>query len=109
MNAPIEDPPHLRTLRRLVNVMTVVFTLGFITIVIVIVMQFTRTNTAPVMSAGPELPPDIALSGSETAQAVTFGKGWIAVVTIDQEGVERIRVFLPDGMPRQVMEIGHFE
>ncbi len=106
MDAPIEDPPHLRTLRKLVNVMTVVFILGFITIVIVIVMQFTRTNA---VATGPALPPDIALSGSETAQAVTFGKGWIAVVTIDQEGVERIRVFLPDGMPRQVMEIGHFE
>ncbi len=106
MDTPKEDPPHLRTLRKLVNIMTVVFILGFITIVIVIVMQFTRTQN---VATGPALPPDIALSGSETAQAVTFGKGWIAVVTIDQEGVERIRVFLPDGMPRQVMEIGHFE
>ena len=106
MNAPNEDPPHLRTLRRLVNLLTVVFILGFITIVIVIVMQFARTQD---VATGPDLPPDIALSGSETAQAVTFGKGWIAVVTIDQEGVERIRVFLPDGMPRQTMEIGHFE
>ena len=93
-------------MRKLVNVMTVVFILGFITIVIVIVMQFTRTqNTA----AGPELPPFTSLPGSETAQAVTFGKGWIAVVTIDQEGVERIHVYTPDGMPRQTMEIGHFE
>lgn len=106
MNAPKEDPPHLRTLRKLVNVMTVVFILGFITIVIVIVMQFARVNTA---ATGPELPPDIALSGSETAEAVTFGKGWIAVVTIDQEGIERIHVYTPDGMPRQSMEIGHFE
>jgi len=106
MDAPIEDPPHLRTLRKLVNAMTVVFILGFITIVIVIVMQFTRTNTA---ATGPALPPDIALPGSETAQAVTFGKGWIAVVTIDQEGTERIHVYTPDGMPRQSMEIGHFE
>ena len=108
MDAPKEDPPHLRTLRKLVNVMTVVFILGFITIVIVIVMQFTRVNEAPATS-GPALPPDIALPGSETAQAVTFGNGWIAVVTIDQEGQERIRVYLPDGMPRQTMEIGHFE
>ncbi len=106
MDAPKEDPPHLRTLRKLVNVMTVVFILGFITIVIVIVMQFTRTQA---VATGPELPPYIALSGSETAQAVTFGKSWIAVVTIDQEGIERIRVYMPDGMPRQVLEIGHFE
>ncbi len=106
MDAPIEDPPHLRTLRRLVNTLTVVFILGFITIVIVIVMQFARSSD---VASSPELPPDIALSGSETAQAVTFGKGWIAVVTIDQEGLERIHVYTPDGMPRQTMEIGHFE
>ncbi len=109
MNAPIEDPPHLRTLRRLVNIMTVVFTLGFITIVIVIVMQFTRGSSAPAMGASPELPSGISLPDSETAQAITFGTGWIAIVTIDPEGGERIRVYSPDGTPRQTMEIGNIE
>jgi len=106
MDAPIEDPPHLRTLRRLVNTLTVVFILGFITIVIVIVMQFARTNT---VATGPELPPLAALPTSETAQAVTYGSDWIAIVTIDEEGNERIRTFGSDGTPRQTIDIEHYE
>ncbi len=106
MDAPKEDPPHLRTLRRLVNVLTVVFILGFITIVIVIVMQFARVNAPP---SGPELPPFTSLPGSETAQAVTFGKGWIAIVTIDDNGFERIRTYGLDGMPRQTIDIEQYE
>jgi len=106
MDAPKEDPPHLRTLRKLVNVMTVVFILGFITIVIVIVMQFTRTNA---VATGPELPPFTSLPGGETAQAVTYGKSWIAIVTIDDQGNERIRTYGLDGTPRQTLDIEHTE
>ncbi len=106
MDAPVKEPKNLRMLRRLVTVLTVVMIGGLLTIVAVIVMQFTRTTS---VATGPALPPDIALPGSETAQAVTFGKGWIAVVTIDMDGLERIRIYSPDGMPRQSMEIGHFE
>ena len=107
MDAPKEDPPHLRTLRKLVNVMTVVFILGFITIVIVIVMQFTRGQNA---ATGPELPPFTSLPGSETAQAVTFGTDWIAIVTIDDQGFERIRTYgKADGLPRQTIDIEHYE
>ncbi len=106
MNAPIEDPPHLRTLRRLVNIMTVVFIIGFITIVIVIVMQFTR---GAAVSNGPELPPFTSLPGSETAQAVTYGKDWIAIVTIDENGFERIRTYGLDGTARQTIDIEHYE
>lgn len=107
MDAPNEDPPHLRTLRRLVNTLTVVFILGFITIVIVIVMQFARTNK---ISTGPELPPFTSLPGNETAQAVTFGSDWIAIVTIDDLGFERIRTYgKADGLPRQTIDIEHTE
>jgi len=106
MNAPVEDPPHLRTLRRLVNTLTVVFILGFITIVIVIVMQFARTQD---VASGPELPPFTSLPVSETAQAVTYGLDWIAIVTIDDEGNERIRTYGLDGTPRQTIDIEHFE
>jgi len=106
MNAPNEDPPHLRTLRRLVNTLTVVFILGFITIVIVIVMQFARGQTA----SGPALPPFTSLPGNETAQAVTFGSDWIAIVTIDDQGFERIRTYgKADGLPRQTIDIEHYE
>ena len=106
MNAPNEDPPHLRTLRRLVNTLTVVFILGFITIVIVIVMQFARVND---VSEGPELPPFTSLPASEVAQAVTYGADWIAIVTIDEDGNERIRTYGLDGMPRQTIAIEHYE
>jgi len=106
MDAPIEEPPHLRTLRRLVNALTVVLILGFITIVVVIVMQFARPSSTP---SGPELPPFTSLPGSETAQAVTYGNGWIAIVTVDEEGNERIRTYGLDGLPRQTIDIEHYE
>jgi len=102
MDAPIEDPPHLRTLRKLVTVMTVVFILGFITIVIVIVMQFTRTQN---VVTGPKLPELITIPSDEFARAVTFGDGWVALVTVDTEGAERIRTYTPEGNPLQTMDI----
>ncbi len=102
MDAPKEDPPHLRTLRKLVNVMTVVFILGFITIVIVIVMQFTRTQT---VAMGPAVPELITIPSNETTSAVTFGNGWVALVTVDFDGAERIRTFTPEGYPLQTMDI----
>ncbi|MBL1436438.1 MAG: hypothetical protein COB08_009595 [Rhodobacteraceae bacterium] len=106
MDAPNDDPPHLRTLRRLVNILTVVFIIGFITIVIVIVMQFARVNET---SVSPELPSFTSLPASETAQAVTYGKDWIAIVTIDDDGFERIRTYGLDGTSRQIIDIEHSE
>lgn len=106
MSAPLEDPPHLRTLRRLVNTLTVVLILGFITVVVVIVIRFASPAS---IATGPELPPFTSLPGSETAQAVTYGKGWIAIVTIDEEGYERIRTYGLDGLPRQTIDIEHYE
>ena len=47
------------------------------------------------LSARPSLPPlpeTVTVPGGESVRAVTFGEGWIAVVTADGEGVERIRV-----------------
>ena len=40
----------------------------------------------------PELPDEIRLPAGERARAVTFGSDWLAVVTVDGEGRERIRV-----------------
>jgi len=107
MDAPIKEPPHLRTLRRLVNTLTVVLILGFITVVVVIVIRFASPASAP--ASGPEVPPFTSLPGNETAQAVTYGANWIAIVTIDSEGNERIRTFGLDGLPRQTLEIEHYE
>lgn len=69
-------------------------------------MQFARTNA---VDTGPELPPFTSLPASETAQAVTYGADWIAIVTIDEEGNERIRTYGLDGLPRQTIDIEHYE
>ena len=106
MDAPVEEPKNLRMLRRLVTVLTVVMIFGLLTIVTVIVMQFTRGTNPPT---GPELPPFTSLPGNETAQAVTYGNNWIAIVTIDPDGIERIRTYGLDGLPRQTIEIEHYE
>jgi len=107
MSAPLEEPPHLRTLRRLVNTLTVVLILGFITVVVVIVIRFASPASTP--SSGPELPAFTSLPGSEAAQAVTYGKDWIAIVTVDEDGNERIRTYGLDGLPRQTIDIEHYE
>jgi Family of unknown function (DUF6476) len=49
---------------------------------------------APV---GPRLPDGFALPEGATAQAVTFGEGWVAVVTKD----DRILIFGREGKLRQ--------
>lgn len=104
MSAPLEDPPHLRTLRRLVNVLTVVLILGFITVVAVIVIRFASPAALP-----PALPENMAIPLGETTQAFTLGKSWAAVVTLDGTGTERIRLFALDGTPLQSLEIGTAE
>ena len=51
--------------------------------------------------AGPTLPQDLVLPAGTKASAVTFGTGWIAVVTTD----DRILIFAPDGTLRQDLAI----
>ena len=54
----------------------------------------------------PALPPEIALPAGESARAVTLGDGWLAVVTVDAAGRERIRVLdRATGAERAVTEI----
>jgi hypothetical protein len=82
------EPANLRWLRRLVTTLTAVLILGVIAIVALLVI---RLNAAgPGLS--PALPAEIALPAGETATALTRGTGWIAVVTRDDAGAERIRV-----------------
>ena len=100
MDAPIEEPPHLRTLRRLVNALTVVLILGFLTVVAVIVIRFASPATPP-----PEIPENIALPSGETAQAVTLGRNWVAVVSEGADGTEHIHIFNPDGTLRQSIQM----
>ncbi len=61
---------------------------GVITVVALIV-----TRMPKAFQASPEVPASLTLPEGVSAEAVTFGKGWIAVVTDS----DRILVFSDDG------------
>ena len=67
-------PPDLRFLKLLVTGLTATMILGLITIIGLLVIRL--PGGAPAVPALPE---------GETVRAVTFGRGWIAVVTEDDE------------------------
>ena len=84
MEGPSEnlpEPANLRFLRRLVTLLTVVMIGGLLVVVSLLVIRFSQT--------GPVLPDQITLPDGATAQAVTMGNGWYAVVTTDN----RILIF----------------
>jgi hypothetical protein len=94
------EPRRLRQLRWLVTALTATLILGVITIVALLVIRLSSIGAAP------EVPAGVALPAGETAEAVTMGKGWIAVVTVDEAGKERIRVLdAATGAPLAVTEI----
>lgn len=68
-------PPDLRFLKILVSVLTATMIVGLITIVGLLVIRLKSLSPAPT------LPANITLPAGERARAVTFGSGWIAVVT----------------------------
>ena len=95
---PLEEPelpPSLRFLKRLVTVLTLVMILGVITMVGLLVTRL------PQGSSLPTLPQGLALPEGVQAEAVTMGKGWIAVVTKDNH----ILIFGIDGKLRQDLKI----
>ena len=79
-NAPkAEDtapPPELRFLKLLVTALAGTMIAGLITIIVLLVIRFPS-----VTAVRPTLPEHIALPEGLAAEAVTFGRGWIAVVT----------------------------
>lgn len=85
-------PPSLRFLKALVIVLTLTMIAGVITVVALLV-----TRMPSAMQSAPQLPADVTLPAGETAQAVTFGAGWYAVVTESS----RLLVFSRDGTLRQ--------
>jgi uncharacterized protein DUF6476 len=96
----LPEPRRLRQLRRLVSALTATLIVGVITIVALLVIRL-----APLARL-PDLPPAVTLPAAESARAVTFGSDWIAVVTADAAGRERIRVIdRATGAARGVMEI----
>lgn len=73
----LPEPANLRFLRRLVTVLTVVMIAGVVTVITLLVIRL----KAP---SGPVLPSEIALPEGIEAEAVTFGRGWTAVVAGDE-------------------------
>jgi hypothetical protein len=82
-----ELPPSLRFLKHLVTVLTLTMIVGVITVVAVLV---TRLNA---VTPAPELPANLTLPEKKTPAAVTFGSGWIAIVTTD----DHILIYANDG------------
>ena len=84
-------------------ILTATMIVGLITIVALIVMTFMRTGER---TSGTVIEGNIALPEGQSAQAFTRGTGWNAIVTRDEEGVERILITDPEtGDLRQSFEI----
>lgn len=89
-------PPELRFLKTLVTVLMVTMILGLITIVALLVIRLNAPAPAPL------LPAKIALPDGARAEAVTMGKGWVAVVT------DRGQILIYDGetgLLRQMVDV----
>jgi Flp pilus assembly protein protease CpaA len=89
-------PPSLRALKWLVIALTLTMIGGVITVVAVIV-----TRMPQALAGAPSLPEGFMLPEGAVAEAVTFGEGWVAVVTGDQ----RILIFGRDGRLRQEVRL----
>jgi Flp pilus assembly protein protease CpaA len=90
-------PPSLRFLKWLVILLTLTMIIGVITVVTLLVTRMPQAFSAPA----PGLPEGFTLPAGTEAEAVTFGTGWIAVVTTD----DRILIFGRDGQLRQEVAI----
>lgn len=77
-------------------VLTLVMIGGVITVVALLV-----TRMPQALQGVPKLPEGIEMPEGTQAEAVTFGKGWIAVVT----GDGRILVFNAEGRLRQEVRV----
>lgn len=87
-------PPSLRFLKGLVITLMITMIVGVITVVGLLVTRMPDASTPP-----PRLPDSLSLPEGLVAEAVTFGKGWIAVVTTDQQ------VLLLDSAGRVLQQI----
>jgi Flp pilus assembly protein protease CpaA len=87
----------LRLLKWLVIALTLTMIGGVITITALIVTRMPQA----FVTAAPSLPENLALPDGQKAAAVTFGQGWIAVVSTS----DRILIFDRDGVLRQDIAI----
>ena len=90
-------PPSLRLLKWLVIVLTLTMIGGVITVVALLVTRMPQAFVVPAL----EMPEGLVLPEGTTASAVTFGTGWIAIVTRD----DRILIYSADGTLRQEVDI----
>ena len=75
-----DRPPELRFLKLLVTALAGTMIAGLITIIVLLVIRLPS-----VTAVRPTLPEQIAMPDGVKAEAVTFGRGWIAVVTDTDE------------------------
>ena len=71
----------MRFLRRLVTVLTATMILGVLTIVVLLVI---RLNGSGAVAPLPDMPAAVVLPEGVEARALTFGPGWVGVVTSDR-------------------------
>ncbi len=72
------EPLNIQFLKRLVTILTATMILG---ISAIFVLMFIRLGAETPAQSAPVLPDQITLPSGMTAQAVTAGQGWYAVVT----------------------------
>jgi hypothetical protein len=80
------EPKRLRQLRWLVSALMLTLIAGVITITALLVIRLGPWGIAP------PLPEMVTVPEGERVEAVTMGRDWIALVTRDGAGLERIRL-----------------
>lgn len=88
-------PPGLRFLKGLVITLMITMIVGVIAVVGLLVTRM------PDATAAPTLPETITLPDGLTAEAVTLGKGWFAIVTSDQ----KLLIYTTEGSLRQTVDL----
>ena len=100
---PLPPDQGLKWLKALVIGLTATMIAGLLTIVGLLVMIFVRE---PAPGAIPQLPEGVSIPADETTLGVTFGTGWLGVVTRDGVGQERVRILDAEtGVERAAIEI----
>ena len=87
------EPPGFRRLRLMVTALTATLMIGIIVIATTLVIRIV-TEQGPAPLSAP-LAPTVALPEGEAVIAVGAGPGALTLLTRDDAGAERLRVFHP--------------
>lgn len=77
----MQTPPELRYLKWLVTALAGTMIVGIAVIAGVLLLRLGPMAPTVLTPAGPVLPANINLPDGAEARAVTFGDGWVAIVT----------------------------